>query len=799
MTPADLLPEVAIPVGLLLSAAVLAAALALSLALVRQSVRANTAAHARKGGHYVHIEAPPEVDPKSAVLAWRQLASISHGRWRRWWHGQAHLVWEYHFTGGRLAVRIWVPGTLPTDQIIHAVDAGWPGAVCTVTDAQAPLPAGDGTHLQSGWFALAKRHVASAVPLVAATDTGEVLRGLIAAGVSHRGDDIALVQITARPAAPAQVRRAAKTAAGPRTRTSLLGGLLDLVTPGAGHRPTPVHRPVEPAWITAHRKQVADRLADGALWSIGVRYAVATTVGKPYTVARARNLAAATAPILGGAWRRRRGGTGLVRALNTWAAPAPGVLASAAEVTALAHVPADAIVPALARAGARPVAPAPEVPSGGRGTKTLGVAATSGKRVALSAQDARYHLHLAGATGVGKSTLMVNLILADIRDRRSVVVLDPHGDLIRDVLDRLDPDQTRGRVVIIDPTRPEAPPGLAPVRRAPDSEIAIDHLVGIFRQLWPDHWGPRADDIAKQALRTQAQLQQKDLAGLSALPLILSDRVRRAPLVTSIQDDEVLQEFWRWFDALPESVQTVASGPVLARLRSVLSRKFIRQVIGDPADELCIDLPAALDNAGIILVNLPKGVLGDDAARLLGSLIAAGVWQAVLPRQALPARARRDCTLYMDEGHNYLLFSNMLADVLAEARKLGLSFTFAHQHLGQLPRDLADALDANARTKILFASSPRDAKLFAAHTLPNLTDHDLVHMGAYTAACRTIVAGQIQPAFTLKTLPLPEALGHAETIRALADSDRPFTTWRHTWPRPTTASTSTPSSPSLPG
>ncbi|MEU5874251.1 DUF87 domain-containing protein [Glycomyces sp. NPDC047369] len=777
---ADLLDGVQVPIGLLASIAVLTVAVVVSVAIVRAATHRTAAADGRRGGRYVQIEAPPEVDPKTAVLAWRQLAAIEHGRWRRWWRGQAHLVWEYWFRGGRLAVRIWVPGTIATDQVIHAVDAGWPGAVCTVADATAPLPAGEGVHLQSGVFTPAKRAVVGAVPLVAGIEAGEVLRGLVAAGVSHRADDVAVVQVAARPASRAQVRRAAKTAAGPRVRGSFLGEVLDLVTPGTGHQPrnTP-HRPVEPAWITAHRKQVADRLADGALWSMQVRYTVATRAGRPHAIAQARNIAAATAAVLGGAWRRRRGHR-TDRAVNTWAAPAPGVLTSATEVAAVAHLPADAIVPALARAGARPVAPAPEVPSGGRGTKTLGIAATSGKRVALSAMDARYHLHLAGATGVGKSTLMVNLILADIRDRRSVVVLDPHGDLIRDVLDRLDPDQTRGRVVIIDPTRPEAPPGLAPVRRAPDSEIAIDHLVGIFRQLWPDHWGPRADDIAKQALRTQAQLQQKDLAGLSALPLILSDRVRRAPLVTSIQDDEVLQEFWRWFDALPEGVQTVASGPVLARLRSVLSRKFIRQVIGDPDDELCIDLPAALDNAGIILVNLPKGVLGDDAARLLGSLIAAGVWQAVLPRQALPARARRDCTLYMDEGHNYLLFSNMLADVLAEARKLGLSFTFAHQHLGQLPRDLADALDANARTKILFASSPRDAKLFAAHTLPNLTDHDLIHMGAYTAACRTIVASQVQPAFTLKTLPLPEALGHAETIRALADSDRPFTTWRHT-------------------
>lgn len=769
---ADLFAGLDIPVGVLVSIGVLAVAAALSLAILRASARRSNAAAWRDGARYVVIEAPPAVEPKSAVLAWNHLTAIEHGRWRRWWSGQPHVIFEYWFTGARLTVRIWVPGTVATSQVVHAVDAAWPGAVCTVVDAAPPLPTGDRVSIEGGAFRPAK-HGAGALPLVAGIEAGEVLRGLVAAGTSNRADDVRVVQVVARPADRAQVRRAAKTAAGPKAGGSILGEVLDLVTPGTGHHPRTGKAVREPGWITQHRKQVADRLASGALWTMQVRYAVATTAGKPAAVAAARDLAAGTAAVLGGAWRRQKYHR-IAAAVNSWSGGA-GVLVSAAEIAAVAHVPADAVMPALARAGARPVAPAPEVTSGGRGTKTLGIAAVSGRKVGLAAADGRYHAHLIGATGSGKSTLMVNMILQDIRDRRAVVVLDPHGDLVRDVLDRLDPQAVAGRVVLIDPASDAPPPGLPPVVRAPDAEIAIDYLVGIWRMLWPDHWGPRADDIAKQALRTQAQLQQRDLAGLSALPIILGDKEERAPLVTNIRDDEVLRGFWKWFDNLPIGVQTQASGPVLSRLRTLLSRRFIRDTIGDPLEQYCIDLPRALDNGGIILARLPKGELGNDAAKFLGSNIAAQVWQAVLPRQAQSMEDRKDCVLYADEGHNWLQFPSILSDMFAEARKLKLSFVFAHQHLGQLPKELAETLDANARTKIIFSTSPKDAKALAAHTLPHLDDHDLVHLGAYTAACRTIAAGAPLPAFTLQTLPPPAPVGQADAIRAGAARHRAFT------------------------
>ncbi|GAB4001386.1 hypothetical protein GCM10029992_36710 [Glycomyces albus] len=439
-------------------------------------------------------------------------------------------------------------------------------------------------------------------------------------------------------------------------------------------------------------------------------------------------------------------------------------------------------MPALARAGARPVAPVATLLGGGRGVKTLGVG-SGGQRIGLHAADGRQHAHIIGSTGSGKSTLLLNMILADIRDRRGVVLIDPKGDLVRDILDRLDPVETAGRLVLIDPDRTGTlRPGLPPLSPGVDPEVAIDHLVGICHRLWERHWGPRANDILQQSLRTQVYLRAKaaeagdakharemaDLTGLTALPTLLTNKHLRSRY-TADMDDKELREFWAWFDALPPSTMAPAVGPVLARLRSVLGRAFVRETIGAPPAEACIDLGTALDRGGIILARLPKGTLGEDTSKLVGSLLFARVWQSVLARGAIGEDRRSDCVLYADECQNSMNLAETVGDVLAEARALRLGTVLAHQHLGQLDRDLEAAISANCRNKVFFTVSPEDAHRLAAHTEPNLAEHDLVHLGAYTAAARLVAGGLEQPACTLATLPAPEPRGQAEAVAAQAD------------------------------
>lgn len=514
-----------------------------------------------------------------------------------------------------------------------------------------------------------------------------------------------------------------------------------------------------------------------------------------------------------------------------------GDLLSVSELAALAHLPLDAATPGLARAGARAVAPPPAVPTtapaphtrpavihgegaavpphvtgpgptptdqerllpdsvrqtpghGGRresgeqdseaagGVKVLGDTDTGPRRgVGLTVADARHHLHVIGATGSGKSTLLANLILDDARAGRGVLLIDPKGDLVTDLLDRL-PLSVADRLTVIDPDDPATPPCLNPLDPAPgaDLDTAVDNLVGIFRRIYTAYWGPRTDDVARAAAltllhprrttgrsdRSRPELTDvravTSLVTLADIPRLLADPDYRTALVADI-DDEVLAGFWTWYERLSPAGQAHAAGPLLNKLRAFLLRPFVAATIA--AGPATLDLDAVLDG-GVCLVRLPKGVLGEETARLLGSFVVARAWQAAAAR-ARTGRPRRDAGLYLDEAHNFLNLPYPVEDMLAEARGYRLSLTLAHQNLAQLPRDLREGISANARNKIFFNASPEDARDLQRHTAPRLVEHDLSHLAAFQAAARLVAGSAETPAFTLRTRPLPPPIPGRES------------------------------------
>jgi TraM recognition site of TraD and TraG len=178
-----------------------------------------------------------------------------------------------------------------------------------------------------------------------------------------------------------------------------------------------------------------------------------------------------------------------------------------------------------------------------------------------------------------------------------------------------------------------------------------------------------------------------------------------------------------------------------------------------------VDLNAVLDG-GICLVRIPKGSLGEETTRLIGSLVVARTWQATTARARTPQAQRRDAHLAIDECHNFLNLPYPIEDMLAEARGFRLAMTLAHQHLGQLSRELREGISTNARNKIYFTASPEDARELARHTTPRLSDHDLAHLGVYHAAARLVLHGQHTEPFTLTTSPLPPPTpGRTQDIR----------------------------------
>lgn len=436
----------------------------------------------------------------------------------------------------------------------------------------------------------------------------------------------------------------------------------------------------------------------------------------------------------------------------------PAVL-NAAELTGLIGFPVgDVLVSGLSLGAARQLPPPADIPRMG---SVLAHSTYPGaeRPLAIATRDRLRHVHLLGPTGAGKSTLLLNLIAQDIDAGNGVVVVDPKGDLIADCLDRV-PKHRSGEVILLDPTDDDRPVGLNPLAGAnARSDLVVEQVVGIFHKLYAEFWGPRTDDILRAALLT---LVSQPGMTLCEVPLLLTDQGFRRRLVARIDDPIALEPFWGWYEGLSTGERTSAIGPVLNKLRAFLLRRRIRNVIGQSEPALDFDRLLATDQ--ILFVSLAKGLLGEEAASLVGALVLARLWQATLGRAALPADKRKPVFCYVDEFQDYLSLPTSIGDMLVQARSFGLGLTLAHQHLGQLPAALREGVLANARSKVVFQTTAKDARALASEFSP-LTAEDLQGLGPYEVALKVALAGRVSPAATGITVPPPEPTGLADAVR----------------------------------
>ncbi|MFC5004410.1 type IV secretory system conjugative DNA transfer family protein [Dactylosporangium cerinum] len=724
------------------------------------------------GARMVTIAPPPEVDEHAAAALWANLHGVlTPSRKRRLLYGSPHVVWQYTWTGRQLRITVWVPGTVPPGAVEAAIRAAWPGAA-TTTDPNAappiPLAAGPAT----GGHLLPQ--AAEWLPYNTDFDA-DPLRALMAAGAQLRPGEHACVQILTRPAPPrrtARARRAAgrlrdgKTAVPALNPAAPLLWLLEAFQAGTSARrgSTANQASRRDPGVDRDVRAILDKTAT-PLWTVGIRYGLASTSerGRASPQDRLRGIADAVASSFAmyAARNRLTHRAGMSQPVTVLAGRrlGAGFLVNTDELAVLAALPRDLAVPGLDRAHAKPM-PAPvAVPGGGRGIKVLGDAEVGGHSVGLSVPDSRYHLHVVGSTGSGKTTLLVNMAVDEIKAGRGTVVIDPHGDMITDILDRL-PTSVADRLVIYDPDQPN-PPCLNPLQ-GDDPDLVVDNLVSIFSNIFAKAWGPRMDDVMRVACLT---LLRHANVTLQHIPPLLNSAKFRSAMTVDLDDPAGLSGFWQWYDELNPALRSQVIGPVLARLRAFLLRDFVKKTMRFPKSSF--DMGKVL-NGGALLVRIPKGQLGEDTTRLLGSLVLAQVWQAATARATVAPDRRRDATLIIDEAQNFLTLANSLDTMLAEARKYRLSLVLAHQDLAQFPKDLLAAASSNARNKIYFTVAPEDARVLGRHTLPELDEHDLAHLDAYTAAARLVVNGRQTPAFTMRTRPPKPAIGEALAIRQTA-------------------------------
>jgi hypothetical protein len=439
----------------------------------------------------------------------------------------------------------------------------------------------------------------------------------------------------------------------------------------------------------------------------------------------------------------------------------PGVF-NTEELSGLIGWPVETVaVPGLVLGGCRLVPASPLVPRSGT------VVADSlfpgdVRPLALDEQARLRHLHVLGPTGTGKSTLLVNMAVQDMTAGRGLVLLDPKGDLVEAVLERV-PDHRRNDVVVLDPADSERPIGLNPLRAIDNNhtEVVVENLVGLFKSLYRDSWGPRLDDILRAALLTLAGSGQ---ATLTEVPLILTDPTYRRRLVGRLDDPVGLESFWGWFEALSDAERLVAIGPVLNKVRAFTMRPRVRSIIGQ--EKPALDMREVLRSGKVLLVSLATGLLGEEAASLLGALVVAELWHATLARARQPSGNRRAVMAYLDEWQHFVHLPTPMAQVLAESRSLGLGMALAHQEMHQLPDGAKFAVLANARSRVVFQLPAGDARLIEQELGGIFTADDLQGLGSFEVVTQLFAGGATQPPATGRTRPLPPACSDPGEVRA---------------------------------
>lgn len=436
-----------------------------------------------------------------------------------------------------------------------------------------------------------------------------------------------------------------------------------------------------------------------------------------------------------------------------------GLALNVQELTALLAWPlGDLTLPPVAQRQARLLPVPSSVPRRGR---VLAVEPLSERPLALSATDSRHHLWVLGPTGTGKSTLLLNLITQDMAAGRSLVVIEPKGDLITDVLARV-PASRLTDVVLLDPTD-NAPVGLNPLATSAPADLVADQLLTIFARLNTDSWGPRLNELLHTALLTLARTPGMSLA---ALPVLLTNAGFRRRVIGGLHDPLGVSPIWAAFERLSDEARDQAVAAVLNKVRVLTARPALRGVLGqvNPRFQLT-DLFSA--KRPILLANLAKGVMGPDSARLLGTVLLNQLWQTALGRQAIAPERRHLVSIVVDELQDYAGLPGDLGDMLAQARGLGVTFALANQHLDQLPPALRSGALANARSRVVFQTAADDARLLArGHR--EVTPEDFTHLLAFEAYLRLSVGGAVTSYMSGLTLPPPPVSSDQDAVRRLS-------------------------------
>lgn len=368
--------------------------------------------------------------------------------------------------------------------------------------------------------------------------------------------------------------------------------------------------------------------------------------------------------------------------------------------------------------------------------------------VGIARDDRRRHVHVIGRTGTGKTTMVLNMVHADLQAGHGLAVVDPHGDLAVEIA-RLVPNHRTNEVILFDAADPNFAISFNPLACHHPSRLdqVTSGVVSAFKKLH-DSWGPRLENTLRNAVFATVEQSGTFLSLLQ----LLTDEAYRERTVPRIQD-EVVRTFWmQEFAGWTKAYRTEAVAAITNKIQPFLTNRCIRAIVSQAGPSL--DLRQVMDEGKVLIVNLSKGRLGEDNAALLGAFLVTSIQQAAMTRADVPEDERRDFYLYIDEFQNFITTS--FESILSEARKYRLNLTVSHQYRAQLNEATASAIAGNVGSIIAFAVGNEDAEWLAtaiAKYPGQLTAADMTNLPRYTAYAKLLIDGMPSDPFSIRTLP----------------------------------------------
>ena len=365
-------------------------------------------------------------------------------------------------------------------------------------------------------------------------------------------------------------------------------------------------------------------------------------------------------------------------------------------------------------------------------------------------EDRLRHMYIIGKTGTWKSKFLSSLMIDDLKQWRGIWVIDPHGDLIEEIMWHIPPERYKD-VIIFDPTDEQFPFCFNPldINASESKQVLTKWFIDIFKKFFGANWNSKLEHVLRMVFLA---LLDTPNATLFDIIRALTDKDFRYTMIEHIQDD-VVKNFWtNEFAAWSQQFNTDAIMPIINKVGQLLSIDMLKNIFSSSENKL--DLRKIMDESKIILIKLPKWKLQEEIMWFLWAMFVTKIYQTAMGRQAIPKSERTPFFLYVDEFQNFA--TETFSEILSEARKYGLSLCVAHQFIKQIPSDISDALFWNVWTLISFRVSSEDAIHMAKHFDPFLTGYDLSNLSQREFYCKLIVQWIVKDPFSLKSMYVPD-------------------------------------------